>query len=165
MEGMNKTNMADEATGFWQHYKIDISLAVLGAFILSPLAAYSMRVGSDVYRDYVCGASRYLSEGLALRKAAIELSLQSPNTRAIGEDLTTRILQLHEDANERLEAASACGSPKAIAQMGHAYCFGFGMNRPNPGRGREMAQEALRRDPGLAEWILSSGYCPENGMH
>jgi hypothetical protein len=160
MEDMIKPKTVERGGGIWGRYKADISLAVLGAFVLSPFAAYSMHAATDIYRDHICGANRYLSEGLALRKAAAKLTIDSSKLGAINSELAKKISDIHSKANEKLEAAANCGNPKAIAQMGHAYCFGFGMDHPNPARGRAMAQDAVRGDPGLVEWVLSSDYCP-----
>ena len=123
----------------WRHLK----WAFIGALIGNLSAAPTNKVVDRAFEMW-CPSERFLDEGLALRKQAEEQGAADK----------------HKGANDRIKHSAACGNPEAIAQLGMAYCHGWGVI-PDRGHGLAMIRRAYARGAPLTpDWFFDPDVCP-----
>ena len=121
----------------------NLGWVVLGA-VLGNLSAGPTNRAMDRVHEMICPGDRLLAEGLALRKLTI------------GQGAEDR----HKEANAKFEASASCGNPEATAQLGMAYCHGWGV-APDRRRGLAMIRRAYVGGARLTpDWFSDPDVCP-----
>ena len=112
--------------------------------LIGNLSAAPTNTAVDRASEMWCSGERLLDEGLALRKQAEEQNAADK----------------HKTANERFGRSAACGNPEAIAQLGMAYCHGWGVASDHA-RGLAMIRRAYARGAPLTpDWFIDPDVCP-----
>ena len=117
---------------------------VLIGALVGNLSAGPTNKAVDRAHEMWCPGERFLDEGLTLRKQAEEEGA----------------VDKHKAANDRLKRSAACGNPEAIAQLGMAYCHGWGVS-PDRRRGLAMIRHAYSAGARLTpDWFGDPDVCP-----
>lgn len=113
----------------------------------------------DNTKTLVCNADEHMLAAEERRREALRLTVSIEYGKLIWAEVQGTVSLLHRLANEEFEKAKACGSTRAVAQLGVAYCQGWAL-RQDREKGMTMLREAARKDIAFhIDWQRNKFYC------